>query len=83
MENLFKRFSIESESDLATYEEATTDVNSTHWVKVMKAELESMDSNQVWNLIETPANINLLAISGSIRGKKDLMRLRPSRQGLL
>ena len=49
--------SIEPESDLATYEEAMDDVDSDHWVKAMKANLESMDSNKVWDLVETPANI--------------------------
>ena len=53
----FEVVSIESESKPATYEEAMTDVNSAHWVKAMKAELESMDSNQVWDLVEAPANI--------------------------
>ena len=33
------------------------DVDSVHWVKAMKAELESMDSNQVWDLVEPPINI--------------------------
>ena len=41
----FQAISIESESDPATYKEAMADVNSAHWVKVMKADLESMDSN--------------------------------------
>ena len=41
----FQAVSIESESDPATYEEAMVDVHSAHWVKAMKAELESMDSN--------------------------------------
>ena len=54
---VFEAVSIESESDPATYEEAMADVDSDHWVKAMKAELESMDSNQVWDLIELPANI--------------------------
>ena len=53
----FQAVSIESESDSATYEEAMADVDSAHWVKAMKAELESMDSNQVWDLVEAPANI--------------------------
>ena len=47
----------QSESDPTTYKEAMADVDSTHWVKAMKAELESMDSNQVWDLVEPPANI--------------------------
>ena len=44
---VFEAVSIESESDPATNEEAMTDVDSAHWVKAMKAEIKSMDSNQV------------------------------------
>ena len=53
----FQAVSVESESDPATYEEAMADVDSAHWVKAMKAELESMNSNQVWDLVEAPANV--------------------------
>ena len=44
---VFEAISIDSESDPTTYEKAMADVDSVHWVKAMKAELESMDSNQV------------------------------------
>ena len=43
----FQAISTASESDPATYEEAIADVDSARWVKAMKAELESIDSNQV------------------------------------
>ena len=33
------------------------DSDSSHWVKAMKTEMESMDSNKVWELVEPPANI--------------------------
>ena len=35
------------ESDPTSYEEAMADSDSSHWVKAMKTEMESMDSNQV------------------------------------
>ena len=35
------------ESDPTSYEEAMADSDSSHWVKAMKAEIESIDSNQV------------------------------------
>ena len=54
---VFEAISIESESDPATYKEAMADVDSAHWVKAMKSEMESMDSNQVWDLVEVPTNI--------------------------
>ena len=42
------------ESDPTSYEEAMVDSDSSHQVKAMKIEMESMDSNHVW---EPPANI--------------------------
>ena len=45
------------ESDPTSYEEAMADSDSSHWAKAMKIEMEFMDSNQVWELVEPPANI--------------------------
>ena len=45
------------ESDPTSYEEAMADSDSSHWVKAMKTEMESMEFNQVWELVEPPANI--------------------------
>ena len=53
----FEAVSKNLESDLTSYEEAMVDSDSSHWVKAMKTEIESMDSNQVWELVEPPANI--------------------------
>ena len=53
----FEPVSENSESDPTSYEEAMADSDSGHWVKAMKTEMESMDSNQVWELVEPPANI--------------------------
>ena len=44
------------ESDPTSYKEAIADSDSSHWVKAMKTEMESMDSNQVWELVEPSAN---------------------------
>ena len=57
LEEAFQAVSIKPEYDPTTYEEAMANVDSVHWVKDMKAKLESMDSNQVSVLIEVPANI--------------------------
>ena len=53
----FEAVSENLESDPTSYEEAMADNDSSHWVKAMKTEMESMDSNQVWELVEPPANI--------------------------
>ena len=33
------------------------DSDSSYWVKAKKIEMGSMDSNQVWELVEPPTNI--------------------------
>ena len=64
------KFSIESESNLATYEEAMANVDSAHWVKAMNVEMESIDSNQVWDLVEEPANIKPIGCKRVYKRKK-------------
>ena len=47
----------EAESDPYTYEEAMNDIDAYHWFKAMKSELDSMYSNQVWDLVKAPNGI--------------------------
>ena len=44
---VFESISKNLESDLTSYEKAMADSDSSHWVKAIKTELESMDSSQV------------------------------------
>ena len=46
-----------AETDLYSYEEAMNDIDAHHWVKAMKFELDSMYSNQVWDLVKVPNGI--------------------------
>ena len=46
-----------AETNPYTYEEATNDIDAHHWVKAMKSELDSMYSNQVWDLVKAPNDI--------------------------
>ena len=46
------------------------DIDSAHWVKAMKAELESMDSNQVWDLVKAPANIKHISYKWVYKRKR-------------
>ena len=46
-----------AESDPYTYEEAIKDIDAHHWFKAMKYELDSMYSNQVWDLVKVPNGI--------------------------
>lgn len=67
---VFEAVSIESESDPTMYEEAMADVDSAHGVKAMKAELKSMDSNQVWHLVELPTNIKPISYKWVYKRKR-------------
>ena len=47
----------EAELDPYTYKEAINDIDAHHWVQAMKSELDSMYSNQVWDLVKAPKGI--------------------------
>ena len=47
----------EHEQYPCNYDEAINDIDSGSWQDAMKAEMESMYSNQVWTLVDLPANI--------------------------
>ena len=49
----YQAISEEAESNPYTYEEAMKDIDAHHWAKAMKFELDSMYSNQVWDLVKT------------------------------
>ena len=53
----YEAISEEAESDPYTYEETMNDINAHHWVQAMKFELDSMYSNQVWDLVKAPNDI--------------------------
>ena len=58
------------ESDPSNYEEAIVDSDSGYWVKAMKTEMESMDSNQVWELVEPPANVKPIGCKWVFKRKR-------------
>jgi len=47
----------DQDPDPWTYEEAIQDKDADSWQRAMIAEMESMDSNQVWELIEPPSGV--------------------------
>ncbi|KAL8132324.1 hypothetical protein AgCh_007987 [Apium graveolens] len=47
----------EHDDDPRTYEEAVQDKDADLWQKAMESEIESMYSNQVWELVEPPKGI--------------------------
>ena len=56
----YKAISEEAKLDPYTYEETMNDIDAHHWVKAMKSELDSMYSNQVWDLVKVPNDIKLV-----------------------
>ena len=47
----------EHDRDPYTYKEAIEDVDSSLWIKAMNVEMESMYSNQVWELVDLPEGV--------------------------
>ena len=47
----------EHDDDPRTYEEAIQDKDASLWQKAMNSEMESMYSNQVWELVEPPKGV--------------------------
>ena len=53
-----------------TYEEAMNDIDAHHWIKAMKSELDSMYSNQVWDLVKAPNGIKPIGCKWVYKRKK-------------
>ena len=47
----------EHDDDPRTYKEAIQDKDASLWQKAMDSEMESMYSNQVWELVEQPKGL--------------------------
>lgn len=43
--------------DPRTIKEVLSDSDSSKWLEAMKSEMNSMHSNQVWNLVDPPEEI--------------------------
>ena len=43
--------------DLLTYSKAVMSRDSNRWMEAMKSEMDSMNTNQVWILIDTPVGV--------------------------
>ena len=62
----YEAISEEAESDPYTYEEAMNDIDAHHWAQAMKFELDSMYSNQVWDLVKVPNGIKPIGLQMSL-----------------
>ncbi|CAA0830762.1 cysteine-rich RLK (RECEPTOR-like protein kinase) 8, partial [Striga hermonthica] len=58
------------ESDPWTYNEALQDRDAECWKKAMKSEIESMDSNQVWDLVEPPSGVHSIGCKWVYKRKR-------------
>ena len=68
----YEAISEEAESNPYTYEEAMKDIDAHHWVKAMKFELDSMYSNQVWDLAKVPNGIKLVGCKWVYKRKRGI-----------
>ena len=68
----YEAISEEAESDPYTYEEVMNDIGAHHCIKAMKSELDSMYSNQVWNLVKAPNDIKLVGCKWIYKRKRGI-----------
>ncbi|KAL8116714.1 hypothetical protein AgCh_023023 [Apium graveolens] len=62
----------EHDDDHRTYEEAAQDKDADLWQKAMESEIESMYSNQVWELVEPPKGIKPIGCKWIYKKKRGL-----------
>ena len=66
----FGRIPDELDTDLCNYDEALKDKNTDLWQKAMKSEMQSMYSNQVWDLMEPLEGIKPIGCKWIYKKKK-------------
>ena len=66
----YEAISEKAESNPYNYEETMKDINAHHWVKAMKSKLDSMYSNQVWDLVKTPNGIKSIGCKWVYKRKR-------------
>ena len=57
VQELFIHGDNDHKDDPTTYDEAISDIDSSKWLEAMKSEMDSMYSNQVWDLVDPPEGI--------------------------
>jgi hypothetical protein len=56
----------------STYDEAMMGPNSEEWLKAMRSEIESMDDNQVWKLVDPPDGVKTIECKWVYKKKTDM-----------
>ena len=59
-----------SEEDPVTYAEAMLDIDSQKWVEAMRAEMDSMETNGVWTLVDPPSGVKAIGYKWIYKRKK-------------
>lgn len=55
-----------------TYQEAVSGLESDKWHDAMKAEIQSMSENQVWNLVDAPVGCKVIGCKWVFKKKTDM-----------
>jgi hypothetical protein len=55
-----------------TYVEAMMDSDSEKWKSAMRSEIDSMDNNQVWNLVDPPDGVKPIECKWIYKKKRDM-----------
>ena len=60
-------YNVGIENDPKTFSQAIISKDSDLWYEAMKAEMDSVASNRVWDLVELPIGVNPLDVSESLK----------------
>ena len=64
-------YNVGVEHDLETFSQAVSSKDSNLWYEAMKAKMDSMVSNQVWDLVEVPISVKSIGCKWVFKTKKD------------
>ena len=77
-------YNIGAENDPESFSQAMSCKESKLWYDAMKEEMNSLKSNEVWDLVELPNGAKAIGCNGSLRQRKThWATLRDTRQDLL
>ena len=64
-------YNIGAKNDLETFSQAMSFKESNSWYNAMKEEMNSMESNRVWDVVEFPDGIKAIGCKLVFKTKKD------------
>ncbi|WRX12996.1 Integrase [Theobroma cacao] len=69
---LLERNALPINDEPTTYEEAMLDIDSKKWLEAMKSEMDAMDTNQVWTLVDPPERMKPIRCKWVFKRKIDV-----------